>query len=42
MVVALVVSIIGMLMLYVYLLAQRARLEELRQEVDALHIEEGI
>ena len=42
MVIALVVSIIGMLMLYVYLLAQRARLEELRQEVDALHIEEGI
>ncbi len=42
MVVALVVSIIGMVMLYVYLLVQRARLEEMRAEVEALHIEETV
>ncbi len=40
MVVALVVSIIGMVMLFVYLLGQRVRLEALRAEVEALHVEE--
>ncbi len=42
MVVALVVSIIGMVLLYVYLLGQRVRLEEMRAEVEALHTQEMI
>ncbi|MGB8645948.1 MAG: cytochrome c biogenesis protein CcsA [Anaerolineae bacterium] len=42
MVVALVVSIIGFLMLYVYLLAQRVQLETLRSEVEALHTGEMV
>ncbi len=39
MVQTLVVCIVGMLLLYVYLLAQRARLEALRAQVDALYTE---
>ncbi len=42
MVVALVVSIIGMMMLFTYLLVQRVRLEELRSEVEALHVGEMV
>ncbi len=39
MLLTLIVSIVGIVLLFVYLLAQRVRLEELRAEVDALHAE---
>ncbi len=39
MVVTLMVSILGVMLLYIYLLTQRTRLEELREEVEALHAE---
>ncbi len=34
-----IVCIVGMLLLYIYLLAQRVRLEEIRAEVEALYVE---
>ena len=40
MVQTLIVSVSAVLLLYVYLLAQRVRLEELRAEVDAMHAED--
>jgi heme exporter protein C len=39
MVQTLIVCVIGMLLLYVYLLAQRARLEALRAQVEALYVD---
>jgi heme exporter protein C len=39
MVQTLIVCIVGMVLLYIYLLAQRVQLEEIRAEVETLHVE---
>lgn len=39
MVVALIAGVVGMVLVYVYLLVQRTRLEELRDEVEAMYAE---